>query len=65
LGDPTLDEARAEQARYIVAATGALASIESLIEAHHTMARAAIEAIPGPAEAALAELADRAICRRS
>jgi geranylgeranyl diphosphate synthase type I len=65
LGDPTLDEARAEQARHIVAATGALASIESLIEAHHTMARAAIEAIPAPAEAALAELADRAICRRS
>jgi geranylgeranyl diphosphate synthase type I len=63
LGDPHLDEERADQARRVVAATGALASIEALIEARHALAVAALAAVPDPARAALTELADLAICR--
>ena len=47
----------------MVAATGALASVEALIAAHHAVAVAAIAAVPDPARTALTELADLAICR--
>jgi isopentenyl-diphosphate delta-isomerase type 1 len=63
LGDPHLDDDRADQARRAVAATGALASVEALICAQHAVAVAAIAGVPEPARAALTELADLAICR--
>ena len=63
LGDPDLDEERAATVRRTVGATGALASIEALISAHHTVALEAIGGLPSPARAALTELADLAICR--
>jgi geranylgeranyl diphosphate synthase type I len=65
LGDPELDHAGADAARALVAATGALASIEALIAAHHAVALRAIVDLPAPARAALTELADLAICRRA
>lgn len=63
LGDPALDEERADEARRVVAATGALASVEALISAHRTMAIAALAGVPEPARSALTELADLAIRR--
>lgn len=63
LGDPLLDEDRAGEARRVVAATGALASVEALIAAHHAVAVAAVAAVPEPARTALTELADLAIRR--
>lgn len=63
LGDPSLDEARAAEARAVVADTGALASVEALLAAQHTVALEAIAAIPDPAGAALRELAGLAIQR--
>jgi geranylgeranyl diphosphate synthase type I len=65
LGDPLLDEAQADRAREVVAASGALASVEALIAAQHTIAIAAIADLPDPARASLTELADLAICRRT
>jgi len=65
LGDPHLDEAQADEARRVVAATGALASVEALIAAQHAVALAAIRTLPQPARTSLTELADLAICRRA
>jgi acyl-coenzyme A synthetase/AMP-(fatty) acid ligase len=48
-----------------VAATGALASVEALIAAHHTVALAAIVGLPDPARRALTELAALAIRRNA
>jgi geranylgeranyl diphosphate synthase type I len=63
LGDPLLDEDRADEVRAVVAGCGALASIELLIAAQHDIARRAIQGLPQPARAALVALADDAIRR--
>lgn len=65
LGDPRLEEAQADEARRVVAVTGALASVEALIAAQHGVALAAIATLPEPARSSLTELADLAICRRA
>ncbi|HEY8547673.1 MAG TPA: isopentenyl-diphosphate Delta-isomerase [Acidimicrobiales bacterium] len=53
LGDPDLDEATAHRCRQVVAASGALASVEALIEAEHDRALRALRSIgPPPARAA-------------
>lgn len=65
LGDPDLDEAGAERIRHVVAATGALASVEALIAARHAVARSALAALPAEARHALDELAALAIERRT
>jgi isopentenyl-diphosphate delta-isomerase type 1 len=65
LGDPTLDEARAEAARRVVAASGALASVEALLATQRAVADAALQAIPEPARTALTELAALATERRA
>ena len=63
LGDPTLDEERAEEVRAVVAASGALASVELHIRASHAVAVRAVDAVPEPAREALLALADRAVLR--
>ena len=65
LGDPDLGEADGDDARTIVAGSGALASVEALLRSEHATALEAIEAVPDPARRALEELADLAIERRS
>ena len=63
LGDPALDATTAAEAASVVAATGALASIESLLSEQHATAVEAAEGIGEPARRALMELADMAISR--
>jgi isopentenyl-diphosphate delta-isomerase type 1 len=63
LGDSSLDEAGAARCRDIVASSGALASIETLLRALHDRARRALAAIPSPAHEALEALAALAIER--
>lgn len=65
LGDPDLDAEAAERVREVVAATGALASVESLIAAEHATASRALATVPGPARDALEELAALSVERRS
>ena len=65
LGDPELSRANADDARGIVADSGALASVEALLRAEHATALEAIEGLPEPARAALTELADLAIERHT
>jgi len=65
LGDPDLTVERGDDARAIVAETGALASVEALLRAEHATALEAIAAVPEPARAALTEMADLAIQRRT
>lgn len=65
VGDPHLDEAGAARVQEVVAATGALASVEALIAAQQAMARAALGGLPQPARDALDELATVAIERRT
>jgi len=61
LGDPDLDEATAHRCRRLVLASGALASVEALIEAEHERALRALRSAGSPADpaavAALEELA--------
>ena len=65
LGDPDLDDDDADRCREIVADSGALASIETLLRAHHAAASAALVAVPEPARAlALEALASIAIQRQ-
>ncbi|HEX4867875.1 MAG TPA: isopentenyl-diphosphate Delta-isomerase [Acidimicrobiales bacterium] len=64
-GDPHLDEAGADRIRDVVAATGALASVEALIASRHATARAALVGLPSDARRALDELAALAIERRT
>lgn len=64
LGDPLLDDARADEARTVVAATGALASVEALLAAEHAKALDAADGVPEPARSALRALAALAIRRR-
>lgn len=63
LGDPGLDAAGAERCRHIVAGSGALASVETLIEAQYASALDALDGLPDPARSALARLADLAAHR--
>ena len=64
LGDPELDDDDADRCREIVADSGALASIETLLRAHHAAASAALVAVPEPACEALEALASIAIQRQ-
>jgi isopentenyl-diphosphate delta-isomerase type 1 len=64
LGDPALDDDDADRCRDIVARSGALASIETLLRSQHATAIAALAAVPQPARAALEALASLAIQRR-
>src|SRR5690606_11820356 len=61
IGDPHLDEAGAARVQEVVAATGALASVEALITAQHALARSALAGVPQPARHALDELATLAV----
>ncbi len=63
LGDPALTTGDAERCREIVAACGALASIETLLGAQYEAALAALAPVPEPARLALEELAALAIRR--
>ncbi len=64
LGNPCLDEDGAERVRQVVADSGALASVEALVAAQHTIALEAIDGvIPEPARSALRQLAGLAIER--
>jgi isopentenyl-diphosphate delta-isomerase type 1 len=63
LGDPALDEDGAARCREIVAGSGALASIETLIREQHAVALDAIEHVPEPARSALTALAAVAVQR--
>jgi geranylgeranyl diphosphate synthase type I len=63
LGDPGLDEATAARCRRVVARSGALASVEALIEWQLAVARRAIAPLVEPARGALDELADLAARR--
>jgi geranylgeranyl diphosphate synthase type I len=63
LGDPALDPERAGRCCAIVAGSGALASIEALLDAQHALALRAIADLYAPARAALEQLADLAIRR--
>jgi isopentenyl-diphosphate delta-isomerase type 1 len=63
LGDPSLDEDRAEAVRAVIAASGALASVERLIDAEHAAALRAVVGLPEPARDALVRLAASAIRR--
>jgi geranylgeranyl diphosphate synthase type I len=65
LGDPDLDDDGARRCRDIVAASGALASIEALIRAEHARALTAIAGVPQPARSALESLATAALERRA
>lgn len=65
LGDPDLDEDDADVVRGIVRRTGALASIEVLLDAQHAVAERALTRVPEPARSALRDLAGRAIRRRT
>jgi geranylgeranyl diphosphate synthase, type I len=66
-GDPALDESGASVLREIIVATGALDRTERMIRIRAEAARDALAAAPITSEAAvaLAELADRAVHRRS
>ena len=63
LGDPNLDEAATARCRRIVAESGALASVEALIAAHHDQALRAVAGLDGPARVALESLAGLATHR--
>jgi len=63
LGDPGLDEADADRARTIVRDSGALASVEELLDQQQERARSHLDGIQGPARGALEELADLALFR--
>lgn len=63
LGDPELDEATAGDCCDVVARSGALASVEALLDAEHARALHAISGVGEPARAALTQLADLAVFR--
>ena len=63
LGDPDLDATAALRCCRIVATSGALASVEALVEAQRARALRAIAGIDGPAQAALEQLAASATRR--
>jgi geranylgeranyl diphosphate synthase type I len=63
LGKPDLDEADADRARQIVRDSGALASVEQLLDAQQEQARGHLPGVPSPARGALEQLADLALFR--
>ncbi|MGD9702533.1 MAG: isopentenyl-diphosphate Delta-isomerase [Acidimicrobiia bacterium] len=63
LGDVDLDDHDAEECREIVARSGALASVETMLRAHHSTALAALAGVPEPARAALTALASDVVHR--
>lgn len=63
LGDPDLDDADADRAREIVRGSGALASVEELLDQQQGRARSHLTGIDGPARSALEGLADLALFR--
>lgn len=63
LGNPAVDERDAERARDIVRDSGALASIEDLVDTQQQRARSHLDRVDGPAHAALEDLADLALFR--
>jgi geranylgeranyl diphosphate synthase type I len=63
VGDPHLDEQDAERARDIIVESGALASVEAIVDTHLERAHTALEGVADPAQAALAQLADLAAYR--
>jgi geranylgeranyl diphosphate synthase type I len=65
LGDPTLDECRADAVRAVVADTGALASVELLVTHLLAVADAALDAVPQPARGPLRAMAAQAARRQS
>lgn len=65
LGDPELDESGADVVREVVAATGALASIETLLRSKHAAALEALEGVPEPGRRALSDLAALAVVRQA
>ena len=64
LGDPDLDDAGADRCRDVVASSGALASIETLLTLRHARALRAIDHLDDPARTALGQLAALAIDRQ-
>ena len=63
LGNPELDEHGADRARQIVVDSGALASVERLLDAQQDQAHRAVAAVAEPAASALRALADLAVRR--
>lgn len=64
VGRPDLDEEAAAAVREVVADSGALASVETLVAAEHALAVDVLGAVPEPARGALEELAGLAVERR-
>ncbi len=63
LGKRELDEGDAERARDVVRSSGALASVEELLDVQQVQARAHLAGVGEPARRALEELADLALFR--
>ena len=63
LGDRDLDDESAERCREIVARSGALASVETLLRHQHEAALSALTDVPEPAKGALVALASMAVER--
>lgn len=63
LGAPEIDEALADDCRDIIARSGALASVETLVRSLHATAVASIDGLPEPAATALRTLATGAAQR--
>lgn len=63
LGDPDLDEEGADRVRQVVVDTGALRSVETLLDEQAAVAERALAPIDEPARTALAELATLAVSR--
>ncbi len=65
LGDPLLDEEGVARCREVIAASGALASVEALVRDRHAAALEAVRELPEPACGALRSLAALAVERES
>jgi len=63
LGNPDVDERRANDVRTVIIECGALARIERQVEQHHAQALQAVATVDGPARVALTQLAGRALFR--
>lgn len=63
LGDPDLDESAADEARRVIADTGALRAVEQVLAEREATARRVLAAVPSPAREALGALADLALHR--
>ena len=63
LGSATVDDLAVQRCRDIVAASGALASVEAAIDVHVRRALAVASSFDGPAREALTQLAEHAVER--